>query len=98
MSPRLHLTEDHVARATRVVERVPYPTRFTPLSEEESRALARRILAGRPDGPLLIFANGSLIWTPTFEPVRRHRAVAHGWHRQFCMEIRAFGEPSTLRA
>ncbi len=90
MSIRIALSEDHVARATRVVEKVAYPSRLTPCSEDDYARFTRHIMDNRPEGPLLVFAYGSLIWKPTFEATARHRALALGWHRQFCMEMRGF--------
>jgi glutathione-specific gamma-glutamylcyclotransferase len=84
------LTEDHVARATRFVPETLTSTTFTRADDEVFSACAQKIITSRPDGPLLVFAYGSLIWNPTFECVARHRAVARGWHRQFCIEIRGF--------
>ncbi|EYD75780.1 Cation transport protein chaC [Rubellimicrobium mesophilum DSM 19309] len=84
----LHLTEDHVARATRPVEEFSYPSSFARASEEDYAALVDRLVAERPEGPLHVFAYGSLIWKPTFEAVARRRAVARGWHRQFALVLR----------
>ncbi|MBP7000010.1 gamma-glutamylcyclotransferase [Amaricoccus sp.] len=91
MSPRaLSLTEDHVARATRQVEDFALPSGFTPASDADFAAQVARLMDERPAGPLHVFAYGSLTWNPTFAPVARRRAVARGWHRQFCMVIRGF--------
>ncbi|WP_245639328.1 gamma-glutamylcyclotransferase [Rubellimicrobium mesophilum] len=88
-TPRtLHLTPNHVARATRPVEDFAYPSAFTRATDEDYATLVEQLMAERPEGPLHIFAYGSLIWKPTFEPVTKRRAVARGWHRQFCMLIR----------
>lgn len=35
--------------------------------------------------PLWVFGYGSLIWDPCFAFDDRQIAVAHGWHRSFCM-------------
>ncbi|MCU9849773.1 gamma-glutamylcyclotransferase [Defluviimonas sp. WL0024] len=86
----LSLTEDHVARATRTVPESLSSTAFTRCNEDDFAVRSRRILESRPDGPLLVFAYGSLIWNPTFAARARHHAVARGWHRQFCIEIRGF--------
>ena len=97
LSPRtLHLTPGHVARATRPVEDFVYPSSFTRATDEDYAGLVDRLMAERPDGSLHIFAYGSLIWKPTFEPVAKRRAVARGWHRQFCILIRGHrGTPET---
>jgi len=86
----LVLTEDHVARATRAIPETHTVTTYTRADDRVFEARAGRILASRPEGPMLVFAYGSLIWNPTFASTAQHRAVARGWHRQFCMEIRGF--------
>lgn len=89
LRPReMYLTLEHVAQATRPVEDFIYPSSFVRATDEDYAALVDRLMAERPEGMLHIFAYGSLIWKPTFEPVAKRRAVARGWHRQFCMQIR----------
>ncbi|MBP7243431.1 gamma-glutamylcyclotransferase [Amaricoccus sp.] len=91
MPPRaLSLTEDHVARATRPVEDFPSPSGYTPATDDEFAAQVETLMAERPEGPLHVFAYGSLIWNPTFAPAARRRAVACGWRRQFCILLRGF--------
>lgn len=87
---RLNLTEDHVARATRTISETQYQTTLTRADDKIFGARVERILSERPTGPFLVFAYGSLIWKPAFDPVARHRAMAPGWHRQFCIEIAGF--------
>ncbi|MGN7295238.1 gamma-glutamylcyclotransferase [Rhizobium sp. SAFR-030] len=60
---------------------------WTPLSDKELDAIVDRIEGEAGNDPLLIFAYGSLIWNPEFEPVGRHRATAYGWHRSFSLRI-----------
>lgn len=89
LAPRtLHLTAEHVARATRPVEHFDFPSTFTRAADEDYAAMVTRLLAEKPEGPLHIFAYGSLIWRPTFEAAARRRAMARGWHRQFCLVTR----------
>ncbi len=83
-----HLTESHVARATRVVEEFSYPSSFVRASDADYAAVVEKLMAEGPEGPLHVFAYGSLIWKPTFEAVARRRAVARGWHRQFALLLR----------
>ena len=85
--PQLELTADLVA----LVERSepdpgPLPGTREP-SEAELRAMAARVLAHRPPGPLWLFAYGSLIWKPELAHLEDRRARAHGWHRRFCMRL-----------
>lgn len=36
-------------------------------------------------GPLWVFAYGSLMWRPDFEPVESCLVTLDGWHRRFCV-------------
>lgn len=85
--PELELTADLVA----LVERTepdpgPLPGTREP-TEAELHAVATRLLADRPPGPLWLYAYGSLIWKPELEHLEARRARAHGWHRCFCMRL-----------
>lgn len=90
MLDALDLTEDHVARATRAVEKDLSLSKYTPATEVDFDRMAEKVLSGRPEGPLKIFAYGSLIWKPTFDSTGRAIARAHGWHREFSMVMRGF--------
>lgn len=47
-------------------------------------------LAQRPPGqPVWVFAYGSLIWNPLFEPAARVPALLQRWQRRFCMLLLA---------
>jgi cation transport protein ChaC len=56
-------------------------------TDDEMRATAAAFLANRPDGPLHLFAYGSLIWKPETEHLDALPARVHGWHRRFCMRL-----------
>ena len=47
-------------------------------------------LEDRPEGPVGVFAYGSLIWRPVFEPAAEIRATAPGWHRAFSLRQKRF--------
>jgi cation transport protein ChaC len=49
--------------------------------------MARKVLAQAPDGDLWVFAYGSLIWKPEFTAIEEQKAIAYGWHREFCLRI-----------
>lgn len=52
--------------------------------------LARSLAAARPpDDACWVFAYGSLMWNPVFEPVERRPARLAGYHRRFCFWIHA---------
>lgn len=44
-------------------------------------------LKDRPEGPIMVFCYGSLIWKPVFPPVSTARATATDWHRSFCLHM-----------
>lgn len=60
---------------------------WTQLSDDDFSALGRRLAGEADEGPLWVFAYGSLIWKPAFESVEQQRASAHGWHRSFCLDL-----------
>ncbi len=85
--PPPRLTAAHVARTRREVPDPGLPEGWTPFTDEEYAALARRLVAEAPRQPIGVFAYGSLIWKPDFPVGARREGVAHGWHRSFCLEI-----------
>jgi cation transport protein ChaC len=81
------LTAELVARCDRhEPDPGPEPGRryFT---DFEYDAAAARLLEQAGAGPLWVFAYGSLIWKPAIETTDHRRAVAHGWHRAFCLKL-----------
>ncbi len=60
---------------------------WTQLSDDDFRAQALRLSGEADEGPLWVFAYGSLIWKPAFESVEQRRASAYGWHRSFCLDL-----------
>ncbi|RVC56008.1 gamma-glutamylcyclotransferase, partial [Mesorhizobium sp. M4B.F.Ca.ET.088.02.2.1] len=60
---------------------------WTQLNDDDFRALAERLSGEADEGPLWVFAYGSLIWKPAFDSVEQQRASAHGWHRSFCLDM-----------
>lgn len=59
------------------------------LSDDDFRAAAKA-LALAVDGPLWLFAYGSLLWKPEVDHSETKRAVLPGWHRAFGMRIMRF--------
>lgn len=89
----LRLTEDHVRRATRMVEGPRHKDGWHLLEDEDLDLLAEKLTQDRPR-PIPIFAYGSLIWNPGFSVAARTRARAIGWHRQFSIDMDHFrGSP-----
>lgn len=81
------LTEELVQRCERSVPESDGHPLFARASDEERNGLVRKLMAVKAPGPLWVFAYGSLIWKPEFEFTAFTRAVAHGWHRSFCLEL-----------
>lgn len=86
-SRQMQLTPDLVARCYRPV--VETPGRFVRATESELAAITARLLQDL-EGPLWVFAYGSLIWKPCFEAVETRRGVAPGWHRAFTVRLLGF--------
>jgi glutathione-specific gamma-glutamylcyclotransferase len=85
--PELRLTPALCARIRRRVRDPGPASGFSYLSDEEYRASIDETLARAPDpAEIWIFAYGSLIWKPGFEPVERRIGVVKGWHRSFCLK------------
>jgi len=80
------LTAKQVQRTRREVPDPGQDPGITPLSDAECAEMTARLMRDH-DGPLWIFAYGSLIWNPGFPVGRIRRAVAHGWHRSFCLKL-----------
>ncbi|SFO30597.1 cation transport protein ChaC [Mesorhizobium sp. NFR06] len=84
---RMSLTPELVALCHRE-EVDPGPDgSWTQLSDDDFRDLATRLSGEADEGPLWVFAYGSLIWKPAFDSVEQRRASAYGWHRSFCLDI-----------
>lgn len=93
------LSQDHIRRVHREVED-PGPGIWTGLdhfTEAQYDEHLEEFLRDRPEGPLGVFAYGSLIWKPVFEPSATMRARALGWHRAFTLRLGRFrGTPECL--
>jgi cation transport protein ChaC len=60
------------------------------MSDAERDAQVRDMLARAPrPGRIWVFAFGSLIWNPAFHFAERRTAHIHGYHREFCLWVRA---------
>jgi glutathione-specific gamma-glutamylcyclotransferase len=86
----LRLTKELVSRVppAPLPFAAPEETRARASDEDHAAALAaldaRRPAAATREA-LWVFAYGSLIWNPCFPFVEARRALAHGWHRAFCL-------------
>jgi cation transport protein ChaC len=80
------LTAELVALCERPVEPQGPELGISYFSDEDYRRRAGELIQ-RAEGELHVFAYGSLLWRPAFEPARSMPAEAPGWRREFCMEI-----------
>jgi len=56
-------------------------------TDAEYAAAAAKFVEQAPPGPLWVFAYGSLIWKPAIATAEHRPAMAHGWHRSFCLRL-----------
>jgi len=96
MPKALHLTR---ALVDKLPATIPDPGPVADIADLQTEvAIAGRLnhaLACRPDGPLWVFAFGSLIWNPGMPVAARRNARIQGWHRAFCLgpDTRYRGNP-----
>jgi cation transport protein ChaC len=56
-------------------------------TEADFHDMAQQLLNDAPDPQdIWVFTYGSLIWRPEFEFSGKRTAIAHGWHRSFCLQ------------
>lgn len=62
-----------------------------PFQDDATRTAQIEAMLGRAPDPrhVWVFAFGSLIWNPAFHHVERRAARVFGWHRSFCLWVRA---------
>jgi len=83
----LSLTADLIALVDR---REPDPgpdPGYVELTNAEYAEAAKDFLKRNGDGPIWVFAYGSLIWRPEFDFVEQRVCTAHGWRRSFSLAI-----------
>jgi glutathione-specific gamma-glutamylcyclotransferase len=85
----MRLTPELVARVAspaRELDPEPPPENRRPASDADYDAAVATILDGAPSRQdVWVFAYGSLIWKPAFDFIDQRVALAHGWHRAFCL-------------
>lgn len=59
------------------------------LTERERVVSLQEMLSQRPSGPVWVFGYGSLIWNPALRSVEQRSAHVQGWHRSFCLSMKA---------
>ena len=83
----LSLTPAHVARVHRTVPDTGPPPGMELHNDADYADWVVRVTGAAPEGPVRLFAYGSLIWKPEIEHTAETPATAHGWHRSFCLRM-----------
>lgn len=86
--PMMALTPDLIALVARIEPDTGPSPGGVHQTEEDYHTMVETLLKEHRRRDLWVFAYGSLIWKPEFEPAGQCRATAHGWHRAFCLRIR----------
>ncbi|MGH6854102.1 MAG: gamma-glutamylcyclotransferase [Aestuariivirga sp.] len=87
MNGALRLTQSHVRLVHReIADPGPLPG-MAHFTDEDYEAHIGQFMGERPEGPIYVFAYGSLIWRPAFLPASVAKATAPGWHRSFCLRL-----------
>jgi glutathione-specific gamma-glutamylcyclotransferase len=88
---RMALTQDLVARTIRDIADAGLIPGTVPMTDDDYRQDARKLLKGAPSGDLWFFGYGSLLWKPASCTVAESRpALVRGWHRAFCFKVLRF--------
>ncbi|KQU76206.1 gamma-glutamylcyclotransferase [Aminobacter aganoensis] len=84
----MSLTEELVALCHREVADAGPDPDAQHLDDADYERMIDKTLAAYPgNGPLWLFAYGSLIWKPEVEHTDERVALARGWHRSFCINM-----------
>ena len=75
------LTRDHLLDGSFRSGMAPHSS----LTDEQLERSLAEVLAVRPEGPLWVFAYGSLIWNPLLKFEARRTGLLNGWRRSFCV-------------
>ena len=88
------LTKDLVARLPCSIPD-PGPMARAEVPDSFYHAQVARITAAAGEGPLWVFAFGSILWKRRFAVVEERQAAVRGWHRKFCLgpDTRYRGNP-----
>lgn len=88
------LTAELVALCHRDIPEPPRDPDAVRFADADYDRGAAEVLAALGDGPIWVFAYGSLIWKPAANMAEKRRSTALGWHRSFCLEMRSWrGSP-----
>jgi glutathione-specific gamma-glutamylcyclotransferase len=90
----MSLTADLVALCHRNIPEPPRDRDTVRFTDADYDRAAAEVLSELGDGPIWVFAYGSLIWKPAADIAEQCRSTAHGWHRSFCLAMHSWrGSP-----
>ena len=85
--PPMHLTRELVDYCFRAEPDLGFDLKYEYWDRNDFEVAVTRLLSQRTEGPLWIFAYGSLIWRSEHQYAEQKRGTVHGWHRSFCMQL-----------
>ncbi|NJM29305.1 MAG: gamma-glutamylcyclotransferase [Rhizobiales bacterium] len=86
----MRLTKSLAALCHREVPEPSPDPRYDYFTDKDYVRAIDRILADKPEGPLWLFAYGSLIWKPEVPHSEIRRATASGWQRAFSLKLESY--------
>jgi cation transport protein ChaC len=90
MTRSLRLNASHIRTVHREVADPGAWPGLEHFTDEQYDAHLSTFLQERPEGPIGVFAYGSLIWKRTFMPAAEHRVTVLGWQRAFTLRQKRF--------
>lgn len=86
----MDLTPALVARAFRPIPNSGPTADLVRCDDADFARHVSTLLETRPPGDPWLFAYGSLLWNPVTTSLEQRVAVAHGWHRAFCIHLESY--------
>jgi cation transport protein ChaC len=87
---RMALTPALVSRAYRPIPNLGPTGDLVRCDDADFARHVSDLFDARPQGDPWLFAYGSLLWNPVTTPLEQRVAVAHGWHRSFCIHLESY--------
>ena len=87
---QMNLTAELAAMASAAMEDAGPSPGAVYMSDKDYDEAIRATLTEAPPNDLWVFAYGSLLWKPAFDPAESRAATVRGWHRSFCFRVARF--------
>lgn len=87
---RMALTPALVAQAFRAIPNLGPAGDLVRCDDDDFARHVSNLMDTRPRGDPWLFAYGSLLWNPVTSSLDQRVAVAHGWHRSFCIRLESY--------